>query len=155
MKRNNYMWQGKPCKVSFGFCIVRENIEKPLYWYNFECNFDTYLQKPIHDTIKEGILIAIKVTQDDYSFCIANHYGIGIHKLINGGWPNYRHFSAPIESFKEASSKEESYAYRITKFDLEGFELYESQRTNWFKRNHPEEYQKLEMLKKSFKTTKA
>ena len=73
-----YFWQGKSVKVQFGYCKVQENKERPLWWYNYEC----FLSKSKKCTIIEAIKIEGKEP-----FVIANHFGIGVYKLMNGGWP--------------------------------------------------------------------
>lgn len=132
--KQNYQWQREPVKVEFGLSTVRENKEKSLWWYNFECN-ESY-PKGV------GVIAAIRIiTKDDYSFVLANHSGIGVHKLINGGWPNYSHFDLPDTSFKKGG-------FRITEFDELEYSRHEAERNKWQKENYPEEYKKIESLRK-------
>lgn len=146
----NYQWQGEPVSVRFGFVNQQENSEKPMYWYNFEC----YNKEEIDGSFKDdhfvknngkhfSLIPAIEVkSQDGYTFILANHYGIGISKLLKGGWPNHTHFSldgdfnednAPYFAFKE--------------FDLEGYEKHESERNKWQKKNYPAEFEKMQRLR--------
>lgn len=128
-----YAWQGEPIKVDFGHCTVKLNKEKPLWWYNFDCSSS--------DTYGISIIPAIKITTSfGNEFCIANHFGIGHHKLIHGGWPNYTHYSLDMFSF-EVSKKPE---WRIIKFDLEGYENWYTLRQKWEKENFPEEFNRME-----------
>lgn len=142
MKRNNYQWHGEPVKTRFGYCTVIENKDKPLWWHNYECCHDEYAGDGVRRTAgeaKDAIIPAILVTSSDgHEFCISNHFGIGVHKLINGGWPSHRHFSLPIEGFCGDLSRDEHMMYVIRKFDLEAFETHEAARLEWQKRTHPE-----------------
>jgi len=130
-----YQWQGEKIKVIFGNCIVRQNKEKPLYWYNFEC-------------YPEGLacIPAIKIIPQSEKligtpFVIANHYGIGVYKLLNGGWPNYTHFSLDGEFSTKPRLK-------ITEFDPGLYAIYESEREEFFKEHHPEEWKAIQPLRK-------
>lgn len=141
--RNNYQWQGQKVKVIFGKCKVVENKDKPLYWYNYECLWDDYNNKPRKSAFDKFTYVpAVKVIFGDEEFVLANHFGIGVHKLINGGWPSYRHFSLPLDGFisKEGLTIDEQFMYIFRKFDLESFEAHEEKRTKWQKRTFPIEY---------------
>lgn len=130
-----YQWQGKPVKVEFGYCIVEANQEKPLWWYNYECALDR--------DVKSCISAIRVVPESGPSFLISNHFGIGVHKLLNGGWPNYQHFS--IEGDFSPSSAD---PWQL-KFDLSGFEDHESKRRTWQKENFPAEFKRMEALRMS------
>lgn len=152
MEQNKYQWQGEPVKVEFGYCRVTENQEKPLYWYNYECNWDDYSEIERRSTgDKHTHVPAIKVIYRDQIFCIANHYGIGVHKLINGGWPSHRHFSLPVEGFNSNLFREEREIYVILKFDLEGYQTHESNRIKWQMKNYPKECEDRQKLIDQFK----
>jgi hypothetical protein len=132
---SKYQWQGELVKVEFGNCIVRENKENPLCWYNYECH-------PNANGL--ACIPAIKITtKDGDSFMLANHFGIGIHKLRNGGWPNYRHFSLDGKFSTKPRLK-------YTEFNLEGFERYEAERNKWQQKNYPEEWKKLQAIRSAF-----
>lgn len=150
-----YFWQGEPVKTDFGCVTVTENTEKPLYWYNFECNWNIEENKPIRGLKgdKAAIIPAIKITtKDNYTFYIANHFGIGAHKLKNGGWPNYRHFSfadnAEFKGCEELGHMRNLYNLRT--FYLKGYTEHEAARRQWQKETHPEEFKKSEQLQKLF-----
>jgi len=132
---NKLLWQGEEIKKWFGYCKVYTNKDKPLYWYNFECEIST-----IHGM---ELIPAIKIEYDGVLFCIANHFGIGYHKLINGGWPNYRHFSLPVESFEESHKP----AFNFHSFDLDAYSQHEAMREQWQKKNFPDEYEKFEKMR--------
>lgn len=142
-KRNNYQWQGENVKVTFGYCQVKENLEKPLYWYNYECNWDFYYNKPKRGMYKSALIPAVKVKYEDQEFVISNHFGIGYRKLIKGGWPNHNHFSLPIDGFVSNLSKDEYINYCIRKFDLESYEQHESNRNKWKLKNYPKELEEI------------
>ena len=148
--KNQYQWQGEPVEVRFGYVYQEENTEKPIFWYNFECNNKEELNgdfKHDHFVANNGnhfaLIPAVEVTYGkEKSFLLANHYGIGVHKLINGGWPTYAHFSLSGQ-FKESAAP----YFAIKQFDLLGYEEHESKRNNWQKANFPEEYSRLESLR--------
>ncbi len=124
-----YQWQGKDVKVKFGFCTPKENYDKPLWWSNYETV-----------CLKEAIP-ALMINDD---FVISNHFGIGVYKLLQGGWPNCSHFSLPKDEFMQDGS----HCFRITEFDLDGYSERESKRNKWFKANYPEEHEKMEALRR-------
>lgn len=129
-----YQWQGEPVTVEFGRSIVHENKEKPLFWYNYECN-----SEPPKGT---ACIPSIKVTtKDGSSFVIANHFGIGVYKLLSGGWPSHTHFSVG-EDFTEDKD------FSITEFDKSCYVAYEAGRTAWQKKNFPEEYERMDALRR-------
>lgn len=134
--KNKYFWQGEPVDYKFGMCLVRENKAKPMYWYNFECSL-TY-------PLGWALIPAIKITYNNESFCIANHFGIGAHKLKNGGWPNYSHFTLPVDTFEELPWH---MGHIIRQFDEEGYAKHEAERRAWQKDQYPEEFSKIERLK--------
>jgi hypothetical protein len=138
MKKSVYQWQGEPVKVVFGYCEVFTNKEKLLYWYNYECDISKLFKG-------KALIPAIKIisNDNDYSFVIANHYGIGISKLKKGGWPNHTHFSLDNNLFVEDTHR----AFNIRKFDFEQYSEYETNRENWQKENFPEEYNKIRSLR--------
>lgn len=136
--KSKYQWQGQPVKVEFGYCYVNENIEKPLYWYNYECS---------REMDKRALIGAVRITTEQGKFCLSNHFGIAVHKLINGGWPGYAHFSLDGETFEEWPDREKS-MMEVRKFDLEGYEEHEAKRRTWQKKNYPEEFERSEALRR-------
>lgn len=151
--KNKYQWQGKPVSVKFGYVNQQENVEKPMYWYNFECytkedengNFDDD-----HFVKSNGnhfaLIPAIEVeAQNGYKFLLANHFGIGVSKLLKGGWPNHAHFSLNGEFTEDKAPY-----HAIKKFDLEGYENHESERRKWQKKTYPDHFEKMEQLRNGF-----
>lgn len=154
MNKQKYFWQGEPVKTDFGVVVQPENKEKPLYWYNFECNWNVAENKPRYGTVKTCSIPAIKVTtKDGQVFLIANHFGIGANKLMKGGSPRDTHFSfgdnAKFQGAEDLGVFRN--AYSIRKFDEDGFVEYEAKRERWQKENFPEEFERMENLRKSFK----
>lgn len=150
-----YQWQGTPCLVRFGYVTQQENTEKPLYWYNFECNTHEQLDgsfAPEHMVFSNGrhfaCIPAIEVTQGKSIFLLANHYGIGVSKLIKGGWPYHTHFSLDGE-FKEDDAP--YYAYK--EFDLEEYERHESARKDWQRKVYPKEFSDMEKFRESIRNS--
>lgn len=144
---SKYQWQGEPVKILLGHCKVKTNKDKPLWWYNFECeiqeNENGYYVEKRTDFKGLAFIEAVKVIHSNGEFIIANHYGIGVHKLINGGWPNYQHFSLDGE-FEELNWKE---TIHLLKFDEEAFSKHEAERRKWQKENFPIEFEKMEQLR--------
>jgi len=138
MKSKIYKWQGEPVEVKFGYVTVKENLEKPLYWYNYECNMNKVGAEWKH---KFALIPAVKVIHDNGSFLLSNQAGLAVHKLINGGWPNYTHASLDGE-FKEYDAPE----FAPKKFDEEEYCKIESDRNKWFAKTYPEEWKKLQAL---------
>jgi|GEM_PF-3125348 hypothetical protein len=148
-----YQWQGDPVSVRFGYVNQQENSEKPLYWYNFEC----YTKEEIDGSFKDdhfvksngnhfSLIPAIEVTtKQGNKFLIANHYGIGVSKLLKGGWPNHTHFSLN-GTFEESGAR----YFAFKSFDLDAFERHESERRNWQKITYPIEFEKMEQFRNSF-----
>ena len=157
MSNQKYFWNGESVKTDFGVAYQPENTEKPLYWYNYECNWDSVLNKPIYNTKKIAMIPAIKVTtKKGYVFFIANHFGIGANKLMKGGTMRQRHFSlddnVKFEGVEDLGILRNEYSIR--EFDEDGFVEYESKRERWQKENFPKEFERLQALKDSFKKGK-
>ena len=156
IEKEKYFWQGEPVRIEFGVAYPEENKGKPLFWYNYECNWDFLQDKPIYDTHKFCMLPAIKIYyKDQKPFIISNHFGIGVNKLLKGGSPRHTHFSfadnVKFETIDELESWELKQSFKITKFDEEGFTNYEAKRNKWQKENFPEEYEAMEKIKNSFR----
>jgi hypothetical protein len=136
----NYQWQGEKVKVRFGLTKVKTNKEKPLYWYNYEISLE--------ETIMQGkcLISSIEVEASYGSkFIIANHFGIGVHKLLNGGYPNIGHFS--FDDDAKFSEHKEFKKYN-GQFELEEYEEHEANRRKWQRENYPIEFAKSERLVK-------
>lgn len=137
---HKYQWQGEPVQVEFGYCVEYTNKDKPMFWYNYECE-----QLPGKG---QAIIPAVRVLTKEGSFVLSNHHGIGVKKLLAGGWPNERHYSLTDAGFVRSSSEE----YRITEFDGKGFTVHELKREKWQATVHPKEYRKLKQLELMFIT---
>lgn len=159
---SKYFWQGEPVLVEYGGVYIEENTEKPLFWYNYECNWNSDLNKPKYGDDKGALIPAIKIFyyRDHDPFIISNHFGIGVNKLLKGGSPRHTHFSFADDVKFECTEYLPSYtlekAFKITEFNEEGFSKHEASRKKWQQQNFPEEFEKLEILKNSFRnaTTK-
>lgn len=139
---NKYFWHGESVKTRFGYCSVKEDVERPLFWYNYECLSD-------RGTIAHALIPAIEVlTNCNQRFVIANHYGIGAYKLKKGGWPDCTHFSLPADTFQESNEP----AFIIRHFNEEEFAKHEAERRRWQKKMYPEEFEKSEVLRRMIKS---
>lgn len=145
MQAEKYQWQGEPCKVEFGYTKVKTVLEKPMWWYNYECSLDK---------LGVALIPSVKISQHGQEFVLANHHGIGVHKLINGGWPNYAHFSLPKTDFVSNLTWDEIQVWVFKSFDLEAYKEHESNRRKWQKLEHPEEFEKHEQLIKAMRNFK-
>jgi hypothetical protein len=137
----HYAWHGELVKVEFGHCHVKEQKEQTMWWYNYECRIGG-----------NAVVEALKVTHEGKSFFIANHHGIGVHKLLNGGWPSHSHFGLPDGCFEP---NEDLPHINSTVFDELAYSSHESARLNWQKENFPAEYEKMEALKAAFYKSKS
>lgn len=149
MKDLNLQWQGEPIETRFGYVMIKENKNKPLYWYNFECNTRVNHNKkyvPNYGLSGIALIEAIEIKQGDSKFVISNHFGIGVSKLLKGGWPNHTHFSLDGEFTQDNN-------FAIYDFDEIGYSNHEAERNKWQKENYPVEFKKLEDFKNSFKKT--
>lgn len=153
---SKYKWQGENVDVVFGYVKQIANIEKPMYWYNFECmnkenSYGDFV--PDHMVTIKGenlaLIPAINVVHDDGSFLLANHFGIGVNKLLKGGWPNMPHYSLDGE-FNESKER----YFKFLSFDEEKYSEYETKRKKWQKKTYPLEFQKMEDLKNAFLNSK-
>lgn len=132
-KQTKYQWQGEDVKVVFGNCIVKEVQDKPLWWYNYECNIGLPKGMACIPTVQI-------TTKDKHTFMLSNHYGIAVHKLINGGWPNFSHFS--IDGVFSTIPQ-----LKFKKFELPAYEQHESDRRRWQKENFPHEHTHMEAMR--------
>ena len=138
-----YQWHGKEVGVRFGHYVTKPNTDKPLFWYNFECDV---MPTNAHDGSVHLDAIEVTYTEDGgivQVFCIANHFGIGVHKLRNGGWPSHRHFSFSGGRFVEFDN-----GLAPKRFDEKGFAAYEAWRDAWMRKADPSEYERMESLRK-------
>ncbi len=145
VKSSKYAWHGIPVQTRFGLARVKTNKEKPLYWYNYEV--------AMSETEFQGyaLISAIEVTTENSTFLISNHFGIGVLKLIKGGWPSSAHFS--FDDDAEFTEHKEFEKFDGT-FDLDGYEKHEAARRRWQKENFPEDFDRSERLRKLFKSDK-
>lgn len=157
---DKYQWHGKPVRVEFGYSRVEEDKEKPLYWYNYHCHINDEYHGVINRSsmrLKSAHIPAIRITDHTgYSFAIGNMLGIGVHKVLNGGWPNIGHYSLPDSGFVSESTltNDAIKVYVFKKFELEEYEAYSIRREAWFKSEYPEEYKKKMALMKLIKGIK-
>lgn len=134
-KVRRYQWQGEAVDVVFGYCLVTENKDKPMYWYNYNVFRNGQLPTKIG---------AIRVdTSDGQSFCLSNDYGEGVHKLESGGYPNMPHRSLPSETFVES----EDFRYKTTIYRPLIAYHEEVDRRQYFMCMFPEEFKKSEALR--------
>jgi hypothetical protein len=136
-----YKWQGEPVEVEFGTFHAKPSTTHPLSWYNFEIETE-------RNTSSDGSLglPAVRFTYMGEEIIIANHFGIGAHKLRKGGWPDCTHFSfgkgrfIPGEDwFTCKGLREREYA------------AHEAARESWMKKKDPIAYARIEALRQAAK----
>ena len=126
-------------KIKFVSIWVTLDLRNPLYWFNYECALSED---------NTASIPCIQVFYRDESFVISNHFGIGVHKLSNGGWPNFPHYSIGEDEHFEDDKKP------ILIFDEPGYREHEGKREAWRKENYPAEYEKLSLLRSLIKKNK-
>lgn len=126
---SNYKWHGEPVQVEFGFSEVIPKEEMPGYWLNYE-----------HSQGKKWIESLKVTTQDGKEFCISNHSGIGVNKLLKGGWPSNSHFSLPLDTFHPDPLGV------VLEFNRDAWEEQERNRDAWLKENNPDVWAKRKAL---------
>lgn len=130
---DSYKWHGEPVTVKFGYFMPQTVKEKPLFWYNFEA-----------DTAPETPIPAVRVTtKSNESFVISNHCGIGVKKLMGGGWPDQQSFHVPKEWFVPDDGER----FTIVEFDGAMLAVQENRRRAWQERMHPDEFRQMEALR--------
>jgi hypothetical protein len=146
MRINGLAWHGEPIDVKFGYVGISPNKDKPMWWYNYECNLfgGGYATIP-----------AIEIKQDGHIWYIANHFNIGMNKLRRGGWPNLGHKSLDGDgfTFSEIKNKEDLAMIIEDEFDEEGYAKHESEREKWQRDNFgdTEDFKKSQALKRMIK----
>jgi len=134
-------WHGEVVQIEHINVLVTQNKEKPLFWYNFECELNAPYTK--------AMLPAIEITtQEGNTFIIANHNGIGLNKVRKGGWPDQPHFSFDEKDIVQIIRRGEKGFYTIDSFCERDYSDLENQRRLWQKENFPEEFEKSEALRK-------
>jgi len=147
--RQKFEWQGDPVKTTFGYVAVREVLDKPLYWFNYEVL--NKMETGDHCSVGgKAYIAAIEVsTSTGYKFYIANHFGIGVNKLSKGGWPNSAHFSFDTGLIKFLPDDKVQRGLN-GQFDEEGYANRESKRRIWQKETYPFEFEQMESLRRGF-----
>ena len=130
-----YQWQGIDVSVEFGYASLIENKRKPLLWYHYEVQTG---KVPL-----PAILVHYRPGTNGHSFVIANHHGIGVAKLMSGGWPDLPHFSVPADSFTPDDQ------YARLEFDGEAYQAHETARRSWQeeKYGHTDAWKKVQALR--------
>ena len=131
MKNSIYKWQGEPVEVEFGYVKLKPMVDKPLFWYNYELSIDKEHKFPA---------LRIQTKNSESPFTIANHFGIGVVKLENGGWPDRTHYSFSGGEFVETPE------FAFKEFREMEYLQHEGDRDEWQKNVFPEAYSDREKL---------
>lgn len=122
-------WNGEPAT----FTVVEYEVtksEEPLYWNNL--NVGTRRQ-------------AIQIKQDEWIWLIDNQFGDGYYKVTagKGMWTSaHKSITGPINVIYVPENK------WITKIDHVGMKKENDAYEEWQKANHPDDYNRLQSLKK-------
>lgn len=132
-----FQWNGLLIQQArFGYVIQEANIEKPMYWYNWE------VEKQKALGIEPCMIPAIEVTASSGKpFTIANIGGIGIYKLEAGGMWTHPHLSLDGEFFEDE-------AFAVYEFSQDDYMIYQKGLENYQREKHPQEFERLQALKK-------
>ena len=155
---SRYRWNDRPVKIEHLWVKIKENKDQPLYWYNYNVNAygeskDWVIMTAIEITTKEG-----------EKFIISNHFGTGINKCRKGGCADQYHGSFRkvdiIEVIRKNSDLYKKWSYigdrdnNLLEINIQLNEkLYvqeEQERRAWQKMYYPEEFKKLDALRKAF-----
>ena len=128
-----YKWQGEVVQITFGYSEVNYNEKRALWWSNYECS---------KQQDKIAIIPSVRVMYRDKSFVIANHFGVAVQKLTQGGWPQYTHFSLSDAPFTSTQNS----VYNIKKFDEKKYAVHEQARSKWQQKNFPQQYNQMQQL---------
>lgn len=130
MSLDQYMWNGDHVTVRFGYVIAQVIEKYPLHWMNYEAVA----------TGRDNLIPALEVLLPSGEVrLIANHYGVGIKKLLDNSMlvlmtiPNHLPFV-------------EARQFTITDFDKRAFEEHEKSRIIWQRMNFPEESRYLDFV---------
>lgn len=137
---SKYNWQGEPVQVEFGHFHAKPDETRPLAWYNFECETDPAR----YSTDGSCAIDAIRFTYRDQVIIIANHFGIGEHKLRHGGWPSHRHFSFGAGKFVPLGFK-----FEYGRLNELEFSEHEAKREAWMRRTDPKEFERIQLLRQA------
>lgn len=127
------LWNGEPAQISVVEYEVTKS-DKPLYWNN------------LHVGTRRQ---ALQVNQHGQSFLIDNQFGDGYYKVTEGKGM-WRSGHKSIE--KPINVKPLPDDQCITVYDHEGIKKEETTYEDWQKENYPEEYKRLQSLKKTIAT---
>lgn len=141
MNKGVYKWQGIPVKVKFGTVRVTEMPGKPLYWYNYEV---------LGLGIKNLPAVQIEYQESKGApkqiFCIANHFGIGVRKLEDGGYPNLTHLSLPNDFTEYSADEWATEKFKALTEDMPAFREHEKARDKWQAKKYPVEHMEREKI---------
>jgi len=142
---SNYKWQGEPVDVEFGNFHAKPDPTKPLMWFNFECETD-----PNRFSSDGSCAIpALRFTYGGQVHIIANHYGIGCHKLRHGGWPSHQHFSFGDGRF--IAGKDFLHAKGLREKE---FAAHEAERERWMRKADPVAYKRIQSLREAIRNNR-
>lgn len=141
---SKYKWQGDPVEVEFGNFHALPS-DRRLMWYNFEIESEPNMSK-------DGSLAipALRFTYNGEEHIIANHFGIGVHKLKHGGWPSHQHFSFGKGRF--IAGDDYLHCKRLREKE---FAQHEAKRESWMRGTDPDGYARIQELREAARKLRA
>ncbi len=140
---SKYQWQGQNVTVKHGYASIKKS-EAPLMWWNYEVSLSSISKTAIVPAIQ----VTVPAWQDEQEqvFIIANHHGVGEHKIKSGGHPNFAHYDVPDNAYFE-----EGIIGKIKKFSLDKYLQHEENRRQWQLKTHPKDMAKFAKLHNSIR----
>jgi len=155
---SRYKWNDKLVTIEHLWVKIKENEDQPLYWYNYNVNVEG-------EARNWTIMPALEITTErGEKFIISNHYGTGINKCRKGGCADQYHGSfrkcdiLEVIRYESESYKRLSYIGDRDNHLLEkniqlrekAYVQEEQERRAWQRKYYPQDFEKLEQLRKSF-----
>lgn len=142
-----FCWNGEPVQdVKFGYVVQTKNEEHPMYWYN--CEIERQKELGIEPCLIPAISILAKDAKE--AFVIANIAGAGVAKLEGLGmwYTPVGHLSLDGEFFEDEN-------FANYEFAQDDYKLYHQALDVWQQTNFPDEWARLQALKKSIEQRKS
>ena len=142
-----FYWNGEPVQdVKFGYVVQTKNEEHPMYWYN--CEIERQKELGIEPCMIPAISILAKDATS--AFVIANIAGAGVEKLEGLGmwYTSVGHLSLSGDFYEDE-------ALAVYEYNKENHALYLEALDVWQQTNFPDEWARLQALKKSIEQRKS
>jgi len=144
--QGKYYWDGEPVTIEHIAVLVKANEEQNLYWYNHKC-----MNHRVDGlTVDEDIFHALEITKEGRKFIICNEFGLGINKCRKGGTWRQAHQSFRKEDILEVYREDEPrFLGKNVQFSEKQYLENEEIVRAWQRHYYPEEFNKMEALRKA------